>query len=81
MSESETFDYSRVPEEDRTSAAWVVFLSQMRGRRYGAEETLNAWQWFRMKIEERKFVFDLVDMIVGYEKAAAAKRAGEAPPK
>lgn len=38
---------SLVSDEDKTCTAWNDFKSAMQEKQYGAEETLNAWLWFK----------------------------------
>lgn len=38
---------SRIKPEDMTGPMWAGFREEMKGRSYGAEETLDAWVWYK----------------------------------
>lgn len=44
---TELSDDSLVSAEDRTCTAWFDFVREMEGQQYGAQETLDAWLWFK----------------------------------
>jgi hypothetical protein len=39
-------DDSLIVDSDKTLADWPDFVAEMEGRRYGPQETFDAWVWF-----------------------------------